>query len=56
MVRSKSWGPLDKQQLEFEERVIDPRACPDKVGGLEHIPWNGVWHGNRPRLLICLLN
>lgn len=36
--------------------MIDTCACPDKVGGLEHVPQTGAWHGNRPRLLVYLWN
>lgn len=42
-------------RLKFKERVINMSAFPDKVGGLEHVPWGGEGLGSRLRLLIYLL-
>lgn len=56
MVGGKAGGLLINSRLKFKERVTNTCAFPDKVGGLEHVSWNGEWHGRRPTLLICLLN
>lgn len=34
-------GLLINTRLKFKERVINMSAFPDKVGGLEHVPWVG---------------
>lgn len=49
-------GLLINSRLKFKERVMNTCAFPDKVGGLEHVPQDGEWHGSRFRLLIYLLN
>lgn len=49
-------GLLINSRLKFKVRVINMCAFPDKVGGLEHVPWDGEGLGSRSRLLIYLLN
>ena len=49
-------GLLINSRWKFKERVINMCAFPDKVGGLEPVPWDGERLGSRSRLLIYLLN
>lgn len=49
-------GLLINSRLKFKERVMTRCVFPDEVGRLEHVPWDGEWHGSRPGLLIYLSN